>query len=337
MLDVITIGGATRDITFITDQGKVIETPKDLTCQRLLGFEYGAKIRSEDIRINFGGGACNAAATFAKMGLEVVVLTRIGEDEDGKAILGNLAARGVDTSLVQKDADHRTGFSFVVVNKGGAGERMIFVHKGACNGLSLDAQELPEMKWIYLSSLVGDWAAALERVRIVVEAKGCGLVWNPGATEIHAGKAALSRLLELTDIFIVNKDEAIELVKSDSAQKLTGAEYNDLQKLLGVMKDWGAQTVVITDGDNGAYVQSGNALFRSPAYVKEQVDTTGAGDAFGSGLLAGYIMTEDMETALRFGIINSGGTVRDYGAQNGIMTKEEIGERLALIDVEEIK
>ena len=44
MYDIITIGGATRDITFLTDKGKVIETPENLTEQALLCFEHGAKI-----------------------------------------------------------------------------------------------------------------------------------------------------------------------------------------------------------------------------------------------------------------------------------------------------
>jgi sugar/nucleoside kinase (ribokinase family) len=68
-----------------------------------------------------------------------------------------------------------------------------------------------------------------------------------------------------------------------------------------------------------------------------QTDTTGAGDAFGSGLVAGYIISGDFEIALKFGILNSGGEVAEYGAESGIMTREEIESKLQGVEIEKIK
>lgn len=341
MFDIITIGGATRDITFLTDKGRVADTPENLTEQRLLGFEYGAKIRSEEVYMNFGSGACNAAASFVKMGLNVAVCARIGDDENGKSVLANLEARKIDTSLMQKDEELNTGFSFVVINKGGEGERIIFVHKGASNNLSVGREAIKNAEWIYLTALCGDWEAELEKIYEAVtpgiaQKNRVRLLWNPGEIEIGEGKAKLAKMLGAVDILVVNKDEAIELVGSDRGMKLGNDEINDVDKLIAAIKNWGVKNVVITDGKNGACLSTQEGVFKAPALIAKQVDTTGAGDAFGAGLLAGYIITGDFEKALKFGILNSSGTVGEYGAQNGIITRQQAEEKLDIIQVERI-
>lgn len=336
MFDVITIGGATRDITFVTDQGRVIETPDNLTEQKLLGFEYGAKIRSDEVRMNFGGGACNAAATFSRMGLSTAVCTGIGGDENGKSILNNLRVEGVDTRLVQVNEKQNSGFSFVVVNSQGGGERVIFVHKGASSDLEIKGEEITETGWVYLSALSGGWEDDLANIVEAVEGSAAHLAWNPGQLEIAAGKAKLTRALYSADLFIINKDEAIELVKSDPETKLGAAELNDPARLLAVIKSWGPKVVVITDGKSGVILSTGELILKAPALLEAQVDTTGAGDAFGSGFLAGYILSGDIETALRFGVLNSSGTVTRYGAQNGILTRQETEARLDAVAVEKL-
>ena len=117
MPNIITIGGAVRDITFLTDEGRVIETPENLTEQALLGFEYGAKIKSREVYFNFGGGACNTAATFSKPGLKTAVCSRVGNDTDGEFMISNLKKKKINADLIQLDKQKRTGFSLVVVNK----------------------------------------------------------------------------------------------------------------------------------------------------------------------------------------------------------------------------
>ena len=332
MRNIITIGGATRDITFITDKGKVIETPENLTEQKLLAFEYGAKIKSEEVSFNFGGGACNTAATFAKLGLDVAVSCQVGKDSDGEVMIKNLKEKEINTDLVQIDDNKKTGFSLVVVNKNG-GDRVIFKYKGASDSLEIKANNVKETKWIYLTSLAGNWKEDLAEIKKAVEENKIKLAWNPGAIQICAGKNELKNTLENTEILIVNKDEAIELVQGDENVKLDYNEINDVAVLSKIIKNWGPKIVVITDGKNGAYLFSDKTILHSPATSKNSIDSTGAGDSFGSALVGGYILTGDLEIALKYGIINSGNVVGEYGAQNGILRKEEIEEKLGEIKI----
>jgi len=335
MSNITTIGSAVRDITFLTDKGKIIKTPENLTEQSLLAFEYGAKIKSDGVYLNFGGGACNAAATFVRIGIETSVNCRVGNDGEGESAIKNLKKIGVKTDLVQTDENKKTGFALIVVNKNkGGGERVIFVYKGASDYLEIKKDNINKNEWIYLTSLAGNWEEGLSEINKTIEESKIKLAWNPGATQISAGKDKIAELLKNTEILIVNKDEAIELVQSDKNIKLDYNEINDMAVLCKAIKSWGPKTVAVTDGVNGAYLFGGNknVLF-SPATSKDRIDTTGAGDSFGSALVGGFILTGDLETALKFGIINAGNVVSEFGAQNGILNRGEIEEKLGGVKV----
>ncbi|MCK4591941.1 carbohydrate kinase family protein, partial [Candidatus Parcubacteria bacterium] len=325
-------GGATRDMTFVTDKGKVIETPENLTEQKLLAFEYGAKIKSEEVFFNFGGGACNTAATFAKLGLNVAVNCRVGNDDDGESTIKNLKKLGIGADLIQVDEDKKTGFSLVVVNKN-RGDRVIFAYKGASDFLEVREREISKTKWIYLTSLAGNWEEDLGEINKTVENSKIKLAWNPGATQITAGKNKLENTLKNTEILIINKDEAIELVQNDEDLKLDFNEINDVEILAKNIKNWGPKIIVITDGPEGAYVYDGENVLYSSSTPDKKIDSTGAGDSFGSALVGGYILTDNFETALKYGIINSGNVVGEYGAQNGILNKEKIEKKLGDVKV----
>ncbi|MBW6440627.1 carbohydrate kinase family protein [Patescibacteria group bacterium] len=332
MYDIITIGGATRDITFLTDKGKVIETPENLTEQALFCFEHGAKIRSEEVYFNFGGGACNSAATFAKLGLNVAVNCRVGKDDDGDSMKKNLNKIGIKTDLIQIDQERKTGSSLVVVDKKN-GDRVIFVYKGASDFLEVKEEEINQTKWIYLTSMAGNWQEDLSEINKVVERKDVKLAWNPGATQISTGKKELENTFKNTEILIINKDEAIEFVGSDEKIKLDFNEIMDAKILLTIIKKWGPKNVIITDGPEGAYAYDGEKILYAPATSKIKVDSTGAGDSFGSALVASYMQNENIEIALRFGVLNSGNVVGEYGAQNGILSKDDIEKRLGDVQV----
>lgn len=331
-MNIITIGGATRDITFITDKGRVIETPENLTEQSLLAFEYGAKIKSEEVYFNFGGGACNTAATFSKLGISAAANCRIGNDDDGKSMIKNLEKLGINTGLIQVDEKRKTGFSLVVVNKK-EGDRVIFVYKGASDFLDVREEEIKNTEWVYLTSLAGNWEEDLAEINKAVEGGKAKLAWNPGAAQISADKNKVDKTLQIAEILIINKDEAIELVQSEENLKLDFNELNDVSVLARLLKRRGPKFIVITDGSNGAYAYDGENVLHSPVTLNKKIDSTGAGDSFGSAFVGGYILTSNIEKALKYGIINSGSVVSEYGAQNGILERGEIEKRLDEVKV----
>ncbi|HZJ40991.1 MAG TPA: carbohydrate kinase family protein [Candidatus Saccharimonadales bacterium] len=323
--DFITIGGATRDISFFTDQGILINNSRDILRQQLLAFEYGAKIRIDTFNYTYGGGAANAAVNLSHFGFKTACLVAIGSDDNGQAIIKNLKDRQVGVSLVKKISAVNSGFSFIIISK--TGERIIFTERGANNLLKLTTKDeamLKNTKNIYISSLSGNWKIILQKVFALAYKQGTRITWNPSEAQYSVGLKKLALFLKNTFIFSVNKDEAIELALAHSkisGQKLDQTFLNDEKNLLKIIKSYGPKIVLITSGAAGAYVYDGFKFYYQPIYKeKKRVDTTGVGDIFNSTFAAGVeLFKGDIKKALHLSARNTASKIEHLGAQNGLL------------------
>ena len=322
--DVITIGGATEDITFYTDEGVLINNKKDLTKQKLLAFEYGAKVKIDKSFSGFGGGAANAAVGLSGFGFKTACLCAIGEDSRGQRILNNFQARGVDITLAQKVKNVETGFSFLLV--GPANEHIVFSNRGANNELTINDFEieiLDQSEWIYLTSLSGEWENNLEKIFSVKNEK---IAWNPGHRQILTGVQGIGKYFKKTTCLIVNKDEAIELVMSDKKYKNKSRVFlNKAKNLLLALSSYGPKIVLITGGRHGADAISEGKIYHQPIIKeKQRADTTGVGDAFGSAFIAGLeLYKQDIRRSLILASRNAASVISIPGAQNGLLSKKD--------------
>ncbi len=323
--DFITLGGATEDITVYTSEGILIDNPDDILRQKLLAFEFGAKLKVDKAYSTFGGGAANAAVCLARLKFRVAALVRIGNDERGKRILANFKNHQVDTSLVQIDKTESTGFSFLLVGPGN--EHVVFSNRAANTKLVISEKErqaLAKTKWIYMTSLSGKWKEVLKNVFSLTGPK---VAWNPGHIQLHSGVEAIGRFLKKTAILIVNKDEAIELVVSDLEYRGKSHQFlNNVKNLLAILKSWGPEIVVVTNGQEGADAYDGKKFFHQDILKeRKRVDTTGVGDAFGSTFVAGLEFFDgDIARAMYLGVKNTASVIGEQGAQNGLLNKKEI-------------
>jgi ribokinase len=321
--DFITVGGAVEDITFYTDEGVMIENKDDVLKQRLVGFELGAKIRISNVQHFPGGGANNAAVCLSRLGFETAMLGAVGEDETGQKMIQNLADNGVDSRLLKILPGKETGFTFVVINKDG--EHIAFVYRGANSFLTLneiDWQMLDSAKWIYVASLSGVWEKVLDEVFAVKD----GLIaWNPGNSQLAAGAGRLRKYMEKTAVFMVNKDEAIELVLSGGEYKNEDREFlNEIKNLLIALKEFGPDSILITDGERGADFYDGENFYHQDSLrlpANKIADTTGVGDAFCATFVAGLEMYEvDYEKAMKLAMKNAAANLKEPGAQTGLIS-----------------
>ena len=340
---IVTVGSAVQDIMFGTDQAETLANPKpDPTKLQLIGFEYGAKIRSDNVQLLFGGGAANTAVVLAKLGVSAATLLRVGSDGAGQAIIRELKKHHVVTDLVQRDAQAPTGFSFLVIETT-TNEHVAFAHYGANDHLEISARTLRAFKteWFYVSSLsLKTWPTALRRL-LATKAK---LAWNPGATQLAAPLTVLRPLLRKTDILILNRDEATELAlrlgvarklpkgygrKSGSKKRSSQLTEFPILLLAHTLVATGPRICVITDGHAGAYACKDGHLYYQPTAKRKPKDTTGAGDAFGSSFVAAIIKRpHDLPLALKIATINATAQVDEIGAQTGLLTWTQIKARL---------
>lgn len=323
--DFVTIGGSTEDITFYTDEGVLINNKKDLLRQRLLAFEYGAKIRIDKSFSTFGGGAANAAVNFSRLGFNSACFTCLGNDARAKRVINNFKEQGVSLNFIKKVKDQPTGYSFLLV--GTENEHIVFSDRGANHELSITSAELRKLKntnWIYITSLSGAWRDVLKKVFTLKKVK---IAWNPGGEQLRAGALALKKYFKNTTVLCLNKDEAIELVVSDPKYKKKDKKFlNNSRNLQKIIKSWGPEVVVITKGKQGTDVYDGECFYHQNIIKeKKRVDTTGVGDAFNSSFVAGLELYEgDIKKAMRLGLQNTASVIAEVGAQNGLLNKKDI-------------
>lgn len=347
MYDTITIGSATRDV-FMTSKALHPHRAKDVLTHIEACFPFGAKINVDEIFFTTGGGATNNAATFARLGkFRTAALCRIGDDSAGRDVLDALRKDRVDISFVQKTTDHaheeHTAFSVILSPGEGVGERTILVYRGASARFDHAAISWNQLRarWFHVSSLGGD-LALLQKILRHAKRIGAHVVCNPGGQELAQVKL-VKPLFQKLDFLILNREETARLTKVP-AKNTSG--------LLRALRTF-APAAIMTDGAHGAYavmheqLRQKNliapALNRSSAYYVPSVghkpkNITGAGDAFGSGFITGWIKSNgDIVEALRVGSFNADSVVQKIGAKVGILHQYPSTHTLASLPVKKLK
>ena len=308
MYDVITIGAGVRDVFLISDEFIALKSKKFKTgmgeCVAL-----GSKVELEHIVLTTGGGATNAAASFGSLGLKTACICKIGNDSPGRDIIDDLHRFNVDTQLIKVAKRGATGYSTLLTMKDG--ERTALVYRGVSKQLTakdINFTDIKKPKWSYLTSLGGNLKLATKIIKTASKAK-TKIMWNPGSSELKAGTKQLKSLFPLVDILNLNTEEL---------QLLTGEKT--IKK--GCHKIHADGTIrLITDGNKGSYTyQDGNVVFIGTTGATS-INRTGAGDAFGSGFLTGWIKTNDLATAATIGTLNAESVIQKHGAKNGILKR----------------
>ncbi|MBU0645957.1 carbohydrate kinase family protein [Patescibacteria group bacterium] len=320
--DIITIGSATRDIFLISDQFQFIQSEQFSTgvgeC-----LPFGSKIDAQKMVRSTGGGATNAAATFSQLGFNTAVIAKIGQGSIGQDVIAELEGNRIDTSLMIRCAG-QTGYSTLLTDEK-TGERSVIVYRGVSAKFS--SEDIPWRKakadWFYLTSLGGNLGISKKIIEHAAKIKAA-IAWNPGGGEIKKGWRQISPLLEQVKIFNLNFEEA---------QGLTGETA--IKPMLKKLARAG-NIVIITKGAEGAYAHQDGKTYFARATKAKAVSRTGAGDAFGSGFVAGYIKTGDLVKSLQVASLNAESVIKIIGAKTGLLTQWPSSARLKTIKVKKV-
>lgn len=321
MSKILCVGSASKDVFFPTGEGVLIDTPEDITSQKKVAFEVGAKYQVEDRFEAVGGVAANCAQGLSRLGLDVGCYSCVGADQVGAWVTEELRKEGVSTELIEQKNGAQTDLSAILVMTQN-GERTIFFNRDANELLKVDAEKLTDAEWVFVSALNGEWEENMRTVLRTVREKNLKLAVNPGQRNMKDDISVVLEAVKQADVLLVNKDEAIELVMGTQS-----ASMHDLQDeafLIRALHDHGAKVIGMTDGIRGAWGYDGENLLHVDVLMQKAVDATGSGDAFGSGFFGAYAQGKSLEDALRWGIVNGGNVVRFYGAKEGLLRSDEI-------------
>ncbi len=310
--DLVTVGDCVVDAFIQLREASVHCDKNHEQCELCMAF--GDKIPYDSLVVMPAvGNSSNVAVGTRRLGLRTAILAAIGDDYYGKQILDVYRREKVSPEFVKINKGIPTNYHFVLTFKA---ERTILIKHENYDYYSPNL--LGSTDWIYFSSMgehtlpfhrkLADYLARHPRVR---------MGFNPGTYQLRFGKDKLRDIYRRSHVLFVNREEAGHIL---------GIGDLDIKKLLYGLHGLGPKIVVITDGPSGAYASDGRERLFIPKHSdpKPPVSRTGAGDAFSSGFMAALIYGLPLEDALRWGPVESMRVVQFFGAQTGLLTKNEI-------------
>ena len=267
--------------------------------------------RVDRILINNGGDCLNTVIDLKKLGADVGMAGIVGKDPLGRYLLGVLKKYGIDDQGIQVDEDVQTSSVVALVNH--SGER-VFLYYGGTNDIlsfeNVDKKMIENAKILHvggtfqLPRLDGEGTKKLFQL-----AHEYGCFTTMDVTWDTKGKwmESIEPCLEELDLFMPSINEAKEICGTDQVEKISER-----------LKEKGVKNVIIKLGGQGCYVDALGKRYYQGCYHVPVVDTTGAGDAFVSGVLFGLDQGWEIEKITGFASAVSAHCIQKLGATVGI-------------------
>lgn len=334
--DIVTIGSATMDVFVECDDASIVSARRKDRSRDYMSYPYGAKIEISDFDTQVGGGGVNTATNFANLGYKTSAIFKVGDDIYSKGIFKFFKEKNVDLDSVIQDKHDSTGFSIILTSF--EGDRTVLAHRGANAHIKkseIDFDAIKKAELLYIAPLNGESNKVLDNIVHFAKENNTYVCFNAGTTGIKKGYNYLRKILEYSQIVVMNKEEAsmateVQL-RPDTKDERFSEEliHPDLKTMFKKLKISDYQLIVITDGGNGAYAYNGREYYHCPCFDAPVTSTLGAGDAFASTFCAAlHKFNMDITKALIAASINSAAVCSKFGATQGLLTFDEIIEKM---------
>ena len=261
-----------------------------------------------------GGKGANQAVAAARLGADVRMVGRVGQDEFGPSLIAGMEKEGIDVSGVAVDPRNPSGIAMIILDD--SKQNYIIATYGA--NLASDDRQVRAVEAALdgadalLLQLETPLEVAIESARIA-RSRDVRVVWDP-APALDMGREAYA----LCDVLTPNQVEA---------EFLTGVRVTDTDSArlaARALADAGVSSPVITLGEEGAfYISDGEEGF-APPFEVNVVDTVAAGDAFSAGLAVALAEGSSLPDAVRYGSGAGGLAVSRTGAQEAMPYRHEV-------------
>lgn len=277
----------------------------------------------ESVGISSGGGAMTSVIAAQRVGCKTALVGRVCQDDFSSYLLRVLDEAGVDRTQVSQGEHDEMSLTYALVRPDG--NRHFLGRPGTNNrNLTMDTFDLDIVRRAkivsYGSYFVLPGLDGPGITKIFTEAKQAGAITvaDVANDSFHQGQEMVLQNLPLIDYFIPSYVEA---------EYLTGKQ--DVAEMAQVLLARGAKNVLIKIGEDGCYVANEHMTATVPAFRVKACDTTGAGDNFVGGFMAGLIQGLDLLEAVRFGNAVAAVSVTGMGAINALKDKAQV---LALME-----
>ncbi|MGL6196172.1 MAG: ribokinase [Thermoguttaceae bacterium] len=277
----------------------------------------GETVTGGEFLLAAGGKGANQAVAAAKLGAEVLFITRVGNDMFGDQALAGYKEVGINTDWAIKDTEHPTGVALIMVDE--KGENLISVASGANSYLSPHDVEKAEKEF-----------STADVVVVQLETPLNTLVYTAKLAKKYSVPLLLDPAPAPPTPFSDSLMQNIACIKpnENEAWRLTGIKVNDQQSAQAAadsLLKQGVKSAIITLGTQGALVvEELHKGVLVPAEVVKALDTTAAGDAFSGALAVAWGGGKSLIDAAKFASKAAAISVTRMGAQPSLPTLDEL-------------
>ncbi len=278
----------------------------------------GETIEAPDFDLGFGGKGANQAVAAAKIGSEVVMVSKVGDGLFGKEVIKNFDSYGIDTEHVKVVENTTSGVAPIFVDQDG--NNRILIVKGANAHLKPADVEQAKDKILGSDFILLQLEIPLETVYYCIDfgvENDIPVILNPApAAELDFD------YVKKASIFVPNETELETITKMpvDNLENIKAAAQSLLTKDL--------KKIIVTLGEKGSLLVSQEKTELIPAYKVETKDTTGAGDAFIGSFATFYAESGDIIKAMELANKYAALSTLNTGTQKSFYSREEFEETI---------
>jgi ribokinase len=265
-----------------------------------------------------GGKGANQAVAAARLGAQVSMVGRVGDDAFGSELLQNLSAGGIDHEHVLRDAGSATGVALIVVDD--AGQNSIVVASGANMNLAPSDVDAAATTLAHADVLLLQLESPVEtvtRAAHIAHEHGVTVILNPAPA-----RPLPRELLALVDVLVPNESETA---------LLTGMPVGNHEEAVAAsasLRAAGVGTTILTLGERGALLADETATRVFPAFEVDPLDTTAAGDAFLASLAVALAEGRSLDEAVQWGNAAGALATTRFGAQTSLPERRAVEQLL---------
>lgn len=256
-VDVLTVGENSIDLVAVVDDHPAPDS----------------KVEMREFARLPGGESATAAAALARLGCQVRYIGRVGDDDFGRQGLDSLRQEGVDVSAVVIVPGVTSRFAVILVDRAGGTRTVIWNLDPA---LHMSPADVPDASLVESRIVLLNSQDPLVMADIGERARRAGA---RTVLDVERVRPGVDRLLRATDVVIA----------ADGFPEACTGKTSRGEGLAALQAECGAAVVCVTLGSDGSLARAGGREFRTPAFRVPVIDTTGAGDVFRAGFIAGWL------------------------------------------------
>lgn len=249
-----------------------------------------------DTEKKIGGAPLNVALRMKTLGCDVAMISCVGNDENGKAILNHIKSLGLETSAISTIEDYPTGLVNVTLNDTGSASYVIH-YPSAWDKISVNdsgKKLVSEADVLIFGSLVCRDEVSRKSLEALLQTKAYK-VFDVNLRKPHYSYQILERLIHAADFIKFNDEELLEIATALDSP-FTTLEEN----IHFIAQRTHAKAMCVTRGAHGALLFWDNTLYENTGYPVKVADTVGAGDSFLATLMTSLLTGKDPQSAVDF-------------------------------------